>query len=299
MRDVFVSLADLAAHSERLLLGTRVTDPYIRHPALTAVAIATLDEVSGGRAILGFGAGGSGFSQLGIRRERPALAVREAIELVRKLWAGGSVEYRGQTVTWESGEIEFACRSDIPIVIAARGPRLLQLSGECADGAIVASGASAEGIAWARGHIESGERKAGRAAGATELLHMTYIAISNDRNAARQAAKRGILGAVAGSHPNYDFLTANQLEVPEDLFNYLESGKRDPARIIELIPDSFVGKLAVAGTVGDCGDQLRELLAAGIDHPLLSPIAVEGRSELDVLRLFVEEILPTLRATAQ
>src|SRR5262249_31139667 len=63
MRDVWVSLSATALRTSRILLGTRVTDPYVRHPALTAVAVASLDELSSGRAILGLGAGGSGFRE--------------------------------------------------------------------------------------------------------------------------------------------------------------------------------------------------------------------------------------------
>jgi 5,10-methylenetetrahydromethanopterin reductase len=298
MRDVYVTLTDLAARTQRVLLGTRVTDPYVRHPGLTAVAMASLDEASGGRAILGIGAGGSGFRQMGIERRQPAIAVREAIELIRLLWAGGPVEYSGRLVSWERGEIEFLCRPAIPVVIAARGPRLLALAGELAQGAIVASGVSAGGVAWARELIAKGERRAGRAEGSTELLHMTYVSIDRDRRAAREAVKLGIVGAVGGSHPGYDFLRANGLEIPQDLFDYLESGARDSRRVAELIPDSFVDKLAIAGTVDDCGERLAALLDAGIQHPLISPIPVEDGGELEILRQVTGEILPSLRSRA-
>ena len=67
-REVYSCLGQLAAHTSRVLLGPCVTDPFARHPALTAMAIATLDDISGGRAILGIGAGISGFAELGIDR---------------------------------------------------------------------------------------------------------------------------------------------------------------------------------------------------------------------------------------
>src|SRR6516164_5924409 len=65
-REVYSCLAVFAGHTSRVTLGPCVTDPYARHPALTAMAIATLDEISGGRAVLGLGAGISGFAELGI-----------------------------------------------------------------------------------------------------------------------------------------------------------------------------------------------------------------------------------------
>jgi 5,10-methylenetetrahydromethanopterin reductase len=295
MRDVYVSLTDLAARTRRLSLGTRVTDPFSRHPALTAVAAATLDEASRGRAILGIGAGGSGFRQLGISRARPAVAVREAIDVIRRLWRGEEFEVEGQIVSWGRGALEFECRHDIPIVIAARGPRLLELAGEVADGAIVASGVSAGGVEWARERIGAGEERAGKSVGSTELLHMTYLTIDRDRRRARQTVKQALVATVVGSHPTYDFLRANGLEIPPDLFAYLDSGGCDPARIIPLIPDSFCDELAVAGTLDDCAEQLADLLEAGIQHPLLTPIPAEHGDDLEMLRQVAREILPHLR----
>jgi 5,10-methylenetetrahydromethanopterin reductase len=295
MRDVYVSLTDVAARTQRMLLGTRVTDPYVRHPALTAVAIASLDEASGGRAVLGIGAGGSGFTQMGLSRPKPAVAVREAIELIRRLWAGEEFEYQGRIVSWNHGGLEFACRPDIPVVIVARSPLLLQLAGEVGDAAIVASGVTPGGVAFARELIARGERKAGRSEGSTELMHMTYITIHEDRARARQVAKKGIVGAVSGSHPIYDFLTANGLEVTPELYAYLDTGARDKDRILELIPDSFVEKLCIAGSVDECAGQVAALVEAGIDHPLLAPIPVEAGGELEILRQVSTRIMPELR----
>src|SRR5215471_15173194 len=82
-REVYSCLTRFAAHTSKVLLGPCVTDPFSRHPALTAVAIATLDEISGQRAILGIGAGISGFTELGINRRKPARAIREMVEVVR------------------------------------------------------------------------------------------------------------------------------------------------------------------------------------------------------------------------
>jgi 5,10-methylenetetrahydromethanopterin reductase len=84
-REVYSCLTNIASHTSKVLLGPCVTDPFSRHPALTAMAIATLDEVSGGRGILGIGAGISGFVELGINRRRPARAIYETVEVIRAL----------------------------------------------------------------------------------------------------------------------------------------------------------------------------------------------------------------------
>src|SRR6266487_6727777 len=86
-REVYASLTLCALRTRRIRLGPCVTDPYSRHPALTAMAIATLDEIASGRAILGIGAGVSGLRELGIDGSRSATAMREAIGLIRRLLA--------------------------------------------------------------------------------------------------------------------------------------------------------------------------------------------------------------------
>jgi alkanesulfonate monooxygenase SsuD/methylene tetrahydromethanopterin reductase-like flavin-dependent oxidoreductase (luciferase family) len=125
---------------------------------------------------------------------------------------------------------------------------------------------------------------------------MTYVSIHSDRDRARQAVKFGILGAVAGSHPTYDFLRANGLEIPPALYQYLETGARDKKKIVQLIPDSFVGKLAIAGTVEDCAGQLEALLATGIQHPLLAPCPVVVGGEVAILKTLTKHILPGMRS---
>src|SRR5262245_14773404 len=91
--ETYVGLTACALATSRIKLGPAVTDPYSRHPALTAMAIGSLDDVSGGRAVLGFGAGSMGFENLGFTNHRPAATIRDAIAIVRQLWAGGPVNY--------------------------------------------------------------------------------------------------------------------------------------------------------------------------------------------------------------
>src|SRR5882672_3183377 len=160
MRDVWITLTACAAKTSRIRLGTRVTDPYVRHPALTAVAAASLDEMSGGRAIVGIGAGGSGFAQMGIERKQPLRAIREMIDLMRQLWAGGEVEYEGRVISFKNGELEFETRPDIPIVLVSRGPKLLELGGEVADGTIIAGMAGPDAVGWGLTHVKAGMAKA-------------------------------------------------------------------------------------------------------------------------------------------
>jgi 5,10-methylenetetrahydromethanopterin reductase len=142
-REVYSCLAHFAAHTSKVLLGPCVTDPFSRHPALTAMAIATLDEISGQRAILGIGAGVSGFAELGINRSKPARAIREMIGVIRALLLGESVDFHGEVIEFHQGRLSFVpTRSAVPIYVASNGPLGQRVAGAVADGAIMEACAS-------------------------------------------------------------------------------------------------------------------------------------------------------------
>jgi 5,10-methylenetetrahydromethanopterin reductase len=127
----------IAAATQRVMIGPGITNPYTRHPAQTASAIASLDEVSGGRGFLGIGAGGSlALDPVGITWQRPLTAVRETIEANRALYSGEPVDYDGEFVTLRSAQLDYA-RADIEIWLAGRGPKILQLGGRLADGVML------------------------------------------------------------------------------------------------------------------------------------------------------------------
>src|SRR5215470_16202295 len=144
-REVYSCLTHFARHTSKVLLGPCVTDPFSRHPALTAMAIATLDEVSGGRGILGIGAGISGFVELGINRRSPARAIYETVEVIRTLLGGGSVDFHGQVINLDQGRLSFVPhRSAIPIYVASNGRLGQRVAGTIADGAIMEASAGQE-----------------------------------------------------------------------------------------------------------------------------------------------------------
>jgi alkanesulfonate monooxygenase SsuD/methylene tetrahydromethanopterin reductase-like flavin-dependent oxidoreductase (luciferase family) len=140
--ETYVGLTACALATTRIRLGPAVTDPYSRHPALTAMAISSLDEISDGRAILGLGAGSMGFEQLGLRLHRPAATLRDAIKVIRRLWAGEHVSYEGEQFVLREANMELPTRPGIPIYLAADGPRTLRVAGELADAVVVAHCAS-------------------------------------------------------------------------------------------------------------------------------------------------------------
>src|SRR5258708_34539192 len=124
--------------------------------------IATLDEYSKQRSILGIGAGISGFPELGIVRKKPAAAIREMIAVVRALLKGETVNFQGDVVSFNNGKLSFKpVRADIPICVASNGPLGQRVTGGSADGAIMAGcGNVEEGKAFRANPAEAARKKA-------------------------------------------------------------------------------------------------------------------------------------------
>jgi 5,10-methylenetetrahydromethanopterin reductase len=129
-RDSYLALAASALRTSRLALATGVTNPVTRHPATIASAIATLDELSGGRALLGIGVGESAVRTVGLRPAKLA-RLEEATHALRALLSGETASWDGAEVrlTWWSGR-------SVPIWFASTGPRSLELAGRIADGVL-------------------------------------------------------------------------------------------------------------------------------------------------------------------
>ena len=133
-RDVYVTLAAIAAKTKKISLGPGITNAYVRHPAATASAIATLDELSDGRAFIGIGAGGGlTLDPLVISRTNPLTTVREMVESLRSLFQGNRTTYEGTNFSLANAHLSYG-RKNIKIILAGRGPKMLQLGADIADG---------------------------------------------------------------------------------------------------------------------------------------------------------------------
>jgi 5,10-methylenetetrahydromethanopterin reductase len=119
---VYASLTLVALHTRHMQIGTMVTDPYSRHLALTAMALATLDELAGGRAILGLGAGVAGFAAMQLTPRQPAQAMRKTVAVVRSLLRGETVDMQGEVIALTHGRLDFPpFRPQVLVYIASRG----------------------------------------------------------------------------------------------------------------------------------------------------------------------------------
>ena len=133
-RDVYVVLAAIAAKTEKILIGPGITNAYVRHPGVTASAIATLDELSDGRAFIGLGSGGGlTLDPMKIKRHKPLTLVREMVEVLRLLFSGETVNFSGEKLSLGPAQINYGGK-EIDIFLAGRGPKMLELGAQKADG---------------------------------------------------------------------------------------------------------------------------------------------------------------------
>ena len=133
-RDVYVTLSAIAGATERIGLGPGITNPYVRHPGATASAVATLDELSGGRAFVGLGAGGAlTLGPLAVDRVAPLAAVEATISGMRRLFQGERVTMEAPTFGLDRAHLAYA-RPDIEIFVAGRGPKMTEAGGRLGDG---------------------------------------------------------------------------------------------------------------------------------------------------------------------
>ena len=297
-REIYASLTLCALNTKKIQLGVCVTDPYSRHPALTAMAIATLDEISEGRAVLGIGAGVSGFGELGIDRARPALAMREMVYLVRKLMTGEHVDFQGRMVQFNHGALNFTpIRADLPIYVASNAPRGLQVAGELADGAIVSACAEEASVDYAKGLISKGTCKAGRDLAEVDLVARLNCCVSTDGQGARNAVRSATVRSLPG---HLKFGTAAGMEVSPDLAVSLSQMgyTHDDATLAHMaqgVPDHIIDAMTLAGTPDEVAQRVGEIVRRGVNQILVRPLpSPEGGIDC-TLEAFATQVMPVVR----
>ncbi len=296
-RDMTVGLTLAAVISQYLQLGTFVADPYVIHPAMTAAMMATLDELSGGRAVLVLGAGMMGFRAMGFERRKPLTAIEEAVYVIRRLWAGETVTLTGEVVQVKEARLGFPTRPDIPIIIAARGDRMFRLAGRLADGAMISTYATPAGVQHALSQIRQGAHEAGRSPESVTVILRVDCCINEDEQAARAAVKPIIAGSLGSSYPDRAFVEAVGLTVPAELEAIIREG--DEGRIwaaAALVPDEFVEHFAWAGSAEQVAAQVRRVVDLGLTHITILPNPPEAVGP--TLTAFAREVMPKFGPTS-
>lgn len=299
-REAYTLLGLTAARTGRIRLGPGVTDPYSRHAALTAMAIATLDEVSGGRALLGLGAGVSGFRELGVDGARSAVAIREAVELIRRLLTGQTVTVKGAVVRFDDGRLDFTPpRADVPIYVASQREAGCRVAGRVADGAIMQGCVAEPLLRFFRESVAEGARRAGRNPAGVELVARINVCIADDARVARDVMRPTIVRSLAAQRPDFFTFRTAGLELPAPLREQvlLLPYTHDPAPLMKLaplVPDAFVDAVTLAGSPGKVAGDVVRLARGGIGQLMVYPLGANGNIATTLER-FQTEVMPQVR----
>ena len=305
-RELYVSLSVVAMSTQRAMLGPTVSNPQTRHPAVTAAAIASINELSNGRAFLGLGSGDSAVLNLGLRPARLS-ELRHYIQTVRNLLAGETGEYHGARahVRWANAgrPADELPNAGLPISISAEGPRTLALAGAAADAAIVHTGLTPDLLSDTIARIREGERSAGRQPGATDVWAFAKCNIADRRDDAINEIKMAL---AASAHHAFRH-TLDGKNVPPHLrepitilqqeYRPAEHEQTGPTRNAALtdelgLTEYLTTRFAIAGAPDECRQKARQIFAAGANTLLITAI---GPSPDTIISRFGQEVIAPLR----
>ncbi|BBL61801.1 5,10-methylenetetrahydromethanopterin reductase [Methanobrevibacter arboriphilus] len=275
-KNVYEALALLAEATETIKLGPGVTNPYVRSPAVTAAAIATLDELSNGRATLGIGPGDKAtFDALGIEWTKPVSTIKSAIEMMETLMSGGKTESGAQL-----GGVK-AVQDKIPIYMGAQGPMMLKTAGECSDGALI-NASNPKDFEAAVPLIEEGAKAGGKSMSDVDVAAYTCCSIAADSAAAVNAAKIVVAFIAAGSPPP----VLQRHGLPEGINEKLGGliGKGDFGGAISAVSDDLMEAFSVCGTPDEFIPKIEALGEMGVTQYVAgSPIGPDKEESIKLL----------------
>jgi alkanesulfonate monooxygenase SsuD/methylene tetrahydromethanopterin reductase-like flavin-dependent oxidoreductase (luciferase family) len=303
-RGAFACLAAAATVTRNVPIGLGIGSPYMRHPTIQASEACALDELTGGRFIMGMGAGKVGINYLDIDiKEKPPVRVhRESIEIFRKVVKGEAFAYKGQFYSSEMPAIapaERFHRDYIPVYMGATGPLMQRLAGQIADGLLLPGLTSPGFVRIAQANLAEGFKMAERIRpGNFPLGGVILCAVSRDGRKARNAARRSAAIYVVNKVKNIlndDILSSSGITDTElaPLRQRIASGNED---LTDLVTDDMLRKFAVvAGTPDEAREILQGLVDAGMNLPLMEVVGDSEADKLEAIDLIAKEIAPNLK----
>ena len=291
----FIRTALAAEHSRHARVGTWITNPITRHPAVTAAAIATVDDIAPGRAFLGVGTGDSTVYNANLRPASLATLER-FVDTVRELHQAGVSRWRGKEcyLGWP--------KRRIPIGMAVSGPRAIRLAGKIADIVWVCFGIQEEQIALAREYLAEGAKVAGRSLSDIDVWWMVQFNIAENRGEALEPIKANLAtsghiifryGLDGKAVPHQYQAAAQELARRYQPTRHFDNiGLTDDLGLT----DYLAGRLAIAGTVEDSIQHIKDLEKLGADQ-LFFYTALSNKENL--LQQLAKQVIPAVSGTGR
>ena len=271
--DGFAPLAVLARTTEDGRLGTAIVPVFTRPPALLAMGAATVQNLSGGRFVLGLGTSSDIIVRnwMGQSFTKPVTRLRQTVEVLRELFAGKKVAYEGESFRLADYRLQLDPGAAPPIYLAALGPKACRLAGEIADGVIFFLKTPAgvrQGLEW----VAEGARSVGRDLAELDCVIRVTVAMDEDRETLLATQRRLITTYAMVDVYNRSLTQQGFDREAREIVAAWESGDR--ASAAAAVSDRMIDELNVTGTLEECREKLQAFRDAGVKTPVLLPLSV-------------------------
>jgi 5,10-methylenetetrahydromethanopterin reductase len=280
-------MAAYAAVTERIKVGSGVINNWTRNIGLLAATFLTLDDLAPDRIICGIGAWWDPLAKnVGIERRKPLTAMRETVEVLRRLLNMERVTFHGEFHHVEGIELDVVHGRkeprNVPIYIGATGPKMMELTGEIADGAVLNYCVPPDYNVHAMERLEAGAKKAGRSLEDIDRPQLVVCSVDEDEDKALDTS-RELLTQYLAQQPHI----AKASEVDKSVVDQIQSILGWPAtheQIQEakhLVPDELVTRITASGTPEQARSKVQEYLDNGATCPILYPVGGDVRLLVD------------------
>jgi 5,10-methylenetetrahydromethanopterin reductase len=287
VREATIPLAAYAAVTERIRVGSGVVSLWTRNVGLLAATFSTLDDLAPGRAMLGIGAWWEPLaSKVGVDRRKPLQAMREVVEVTRRLLAMERVTFHGEFVNVTDIEIDIVhgdrSPKKIPIYIGATGMKMLELAGEIGDGVLLNYLVGPAYNKAAMAALAVGAARAGRRADQIDRPQLVVCSLDTNREAALDRA-RELVTQYLGQQPHIMKASGVDPSLLERIGRVLTwpAGPEEIRKAMRLVPDDVVQMITASGTPDECRAKVREYVAAGCTCPILYPLGDDVSAMID------------------
>ena len=273
-RDSLTTSMALLASTKTIKVAPAPMSPYSRHPIISAMSIATMEEFAPGRVIASPGTGNAAaLKEAGMESPRPLKTMREYVEILRRFLAGETVNFQGEMFKINGAKMGFIPSTPIKMYVTAVRPRMLQLGGEIGDGVLLSAGCAPAYIGQCAGEIRQGAQKGGKSPDAVDVAGFITASVSADRREAIDASKLFLAYIFRNTHHAENIRLGGGRVDQEGLAAAV--GKRDWDAAKKFISDEVVFAHSVAGTPAECRGQLVAFIKGGLDLPVLLPMGTQ------------------------
>jgi 5,10-methylenetetrahydromethanopterin reductase len=293
-RDCVVLMSALLTETKRLRIGSGVLPIWTRNPAVIAATWSTMWELAGrtadgqSRVMLGLGAWWEPIaSRVGEDRRKPLTAMRENIEAIRQLFTMEEVTYEGEFVKLDRVRLDVAYGDtsprDIPIYLGATGEKMMELTGEICDGAVLNYVVPTEYIRTSVDRLAVGAAKSGRTIADIDRPELLVCSLSDDDPQEAIMTGKSLVAYYLGTEPHIMAASGADPELIERVQQIVgwPATEADYRKAAHLIPDDLVRSVMAVGTSDQCREKVAEYIEAGVTCPILYPMMDDVKSVID------------------